>query len=90
MDYDYHADIAARRAKVLAKMEEQNRIRKLKEQEEAMRRAKEQEENDWQAREQEGSDRKARSRKRVYKGREAGEYPKGQGAGGAHTTKICS
>ena len=46
MDYDYHADIAARRAKVLAKMEEQNRIRKLKEQEEAMRRAKEQEEND--------------------------------------------
>ena len=60
MDYDYHADIAARRAKVLAKMEEQNRIRKLKEQEEAVRRAKEQEENDRKAREQEESDRKAR------------------------------
>ena len=60
MDYDYHADIAARRAKVLAKMEEQNRIRKLKEREEAMWRAKEQEENDRKAREQEESDRKAR------------------------------
>lgn len=60
MDYDYHADIAARRAKVLAKMEEQNRIRKLKEQEEAMQRAKEQEENDRKARKQEQGDRKAR------------------------------
>ena len=64
MDYDYHADIAARRAKVLAKMEEQNRIRKLKEQEEAMRRAKEQEENDQQARKQEGSDRKVREQEK--------------------------
>lgn len=64
MDYDYHADIAARRAKVLAKMEEQNRIRKLKEQEEAMRRAKEQEENDQQARKQEGSDREVREQEK--------------------------